>query len=140
MPDDQPAICFVDTNVWLYAFIEGDDAAKSAIARKLIQDIEPVINTQVINEVCLNLIRRANFTEAQVSQLIESFYEKYQVVELNKSVLLTASRLRQRYSLSYWDSMILASALSANVPILYSEDMQHGLVIEARLRVFNPFV
>jgi len=122
------------------AFIEGDDAAKSAIARKLIQDVEPVINAQIINEVCSNLIRQAKFTEAQVSQLIESFYEKYQVVELNQSVLLTASRLRQRYSLSYWDSTILASALNASVPILYSEDMQHGLRIEERLRLLNPFV
>ena len=106
MPDDRTPKYFVDTNVWLYAFIEGDDATKSATARQLIQEAEPVINAQVINEVCLNLIRQAKFNEAQVSQLIESFYEKYQVVELNKSVLLTASRLRQRYSLSYWDSTI----------------------------------
>ncbi len=140
MPDNQRLLCFIDTNVWLYAFIEADDIAKSATARMLIQETEPVISTQVINEVCVNLLRRANFTEEQISRLIESFYEKYPVIELNRSVLLMASQLRQRYSLSFWDSTIVASALSAGVSILYSEDLQHGLTIEEQLQVRNPFV
>jgi predicted nucleic acid-binding protein len=140
MPDNQRTICFIDTNIWLYAFIEADDTAKSALARTLIQESEPVVSTQVINEVCVNLLRRANFTEEQVSRLVESFYEKYQVIELTKSVLLMASQLRQRYSLSFWDSTIVASALSAGVSVLYSEDMQHGLTIEEQLQVRNPFV
>ncbi len=140
MPDNQVTTCFIDTNIWLYAFIEADDTARSATARTLIQESEPVISTQVINEVCVNLLRRADFMEEQISQLIESFYEKYLVIELNRSVLLTASQLRQQYSLSFWDSIIVASALSAGVSILYSEDLQHGLVIEGQLQVRNPFV
>ena len=140
MPDNQITTCFIDTNIWLYAFIEADDTARSATARTLIQESEPVISTQVINEVCVNLLRRANFTEEQVGRLVESFYEKYPVIELNRSVLLMASQLRQRYSLSFWDSTIVASALSGGVPILYSEDMQHGLIIEEQLQVRNPFV
>jgi predicted nucleic acid-binding protein len=140
MPDNQATTCFIDTNIWLYAFIETDDSVKSATARTLIQETEPVLSTQVINEVCVNVLRRANFTEEQVSRLIVSFYEKYPVIELNRSILLTASRLRQRYSLSFWDSTIVASALDAGVSILYSEDMQHGLTIEEQLQVRNPFV
>jgi len=140
MPDNQITTCFIDTNIWLYAFIEADDTAKSATARTLIQETEPVISTQVINEVCVNLLRRANFTEEQISRLVESFYEKYLVIELNRPVLLMASQLRQRYSLSFWDSTIVASALSAGVSVLYSEDMQHGLTVEEQLQVRNPFV
>lgn len=144
MLDNQTVTCFVDTNIWLYAFIEADDetgnTTKSAIARALIQKSEPVVSTQVINEVCVNLLRRANFSEEQISRLIESFYEKYQVIELTKSVLLLASQLRQRYSLSFWDSTIVAAALSAGVSVLYSEDMQHGLTIEQQLQIHNPFV
>jgi len=140
MPDNQATVCFIDTNIWLYAFIEADDTTKSAIARTLIQESEPVISTQVINEVCVNLLRRAHFTEEQISRLIESFYEKYQVVELAESVLLTASQLRQRYSLSFWDSVIVATALNAGVPVLYSEDMQHEMMIEGELQIRNPFL
>lgn len=90
--------------------------------------------------MCVNLLRCANFTEEQITQLIESFYETYPVIELTKSVLLMASQLRQRYALSFWDSMIVATALSASVRVLYSEDMQHGLMIEEQLQILNPFL
>lgn len=140
MPDNQATECFIDVNIWLYAFIETDEATKSARARTLILANKPVVSTQVINEVCVNLLRRANFTEEQISQLVESFYEKRRVIELTKSVLLMASRLRQRYALSFWDSIIVASALSAGVSVLYSEDMQHGLTVEEELQICNPFL
>ncbi len=73
MPDNQVISCFIDTNIWLYAFVEGDNAAKSAIARTLIRESEPVVSAQVVNEVCVNMLRRANLSEEQVGRLIESF-------------------------------------------------------------------
>ena len=139
MPDDRTANCFVDTNIWLYAFVEADDPSKSAIAGKLIADIEPVISTQVINEVCVNLLRQASFPEDQIAQLIEAFCGKYRVVEFGRPALLAASRLRKTYSLSFWDSTIVSAALSSGVSLLYSEDMQHGMLFEGRLQVRNPF-
>lgn len=105
----------------------------------LDREAEPVISTQVINEVCVNLLKKAHFTEDQISQLIASFYEKYPVIELDKPTLLTASELRQRYSLSFWDSLIVASVQHADVSVLYSEDLQHGLAVEGQLQVINPF-
>ncbi|MFZ5809728.1 MAG: PIN domain-containing protein [Chloroflexota bacterium] len=140
MEESRTTFCFIDTNIWLYAFIQTDEASKSAIARKLIQESDPIVSTQVINEVCVNLLKLTEFTEEQIRQLIQAFYEKYPVVELDQSILLTASQVRQKYLLSYWDSIIIASALEAEVPILYSEDMQDGVMIEERLRISNPFI
>lgn len=139
MTVNDAGLCFIDTNIWLYAFIEEDDVTKSTVARQLLQTIEPVISTQVINEVCVNLLKRQILTEEQVRTLIASFYEKYQVVELTRSVLSRASDLRQRYSLSFWDSMIIASALEADITTIYSEDMHHGLMIANKLQIRNPF-
>ena len=139
MPDSPIRHCFIDSNIWLYAFIESDDAARSAGARTLIQATEPVISTQVINEVCVNLLRQTHFTEEDVQRLIKSFYEHYSVVEMSEETLLTASELRQRYSLSFWDSMIVASAWRAGVAAVYTEDMQHGMLVEEHLQVLNPF-
>jgi predicted nucleic acid-binding protein len=96
------------------------------------------VSTQVINEVCVNVIKKAPFSEQQVQQLIESFYAKYVVVELSKSLLLKASALRGQYALSFWDSLIVSGALHADVSVLYSEDMQDGLVIENKVRIINP--
>ena len=130
--------CFIDSNIWLYAFTN-DDTQKKNIAQGLIKTSQPVISTQVINEVCVNLIKRAHFPEAQIGELIETFFHKYDVIELRKELLLSASQLRQQYAISYWDSIIVAAALTSNVKRLYSEDMQHGLIIHETLEVVNPF-
>lgn len=131
--------CFVDTNVWLYAFIESDDAAKSARASGLIQQGNIRLSTQVVNEVCVNLLKKAKFSEDALRQLIDAFYTKYDVFDLQRSTFLTASDLRDGFSLSYWDSVIVASALETGAGILYSEDMQDGLLVNNQLRIVNPF-
>ena len=131
---------FIDTNIWLYGFIESDQGDKSRRARDLIVNSQPVISVQIINEVCVNLIKKAGFSESKISQLITSFFENYQVIELEQETLMTASELRLRYAVSFWDSLVIASALQAQVSVLYSEDLQHEQVIEDRLKIINPFV
>jgi predicted nucleic acid-binding protein len=124
----------------LYAFVEGDDRRKLARAKVLLEASRAVIvSPQVINEVCVNLIKKAQLSEPRVRQLIESFYARYVVVEVSKALLLAASALREQYAFSFWDSTIVASALQAGTSVLYSEDMQAGLVVENRLRIINPF-
>jgi predicted nucleic acid-binding protein len=98
-----------------------------------------VISTQVVNEVCLNLLKKSSFTEQQVRELIESFYEGCRVVMFNQEIFISASELRARYNFSFWDSLIIACALSAEASILYSEDMQDGLVVNSQLEIRNPF-
>jgi predicted nucleic acid-binding protein len=136
MPEND--ICFIDSNIWLYAFIE-DDTTKNEMAQSLIKNTQPVISGQVINEICVNLIRQAKFPEAQISELIETFYQKYDVIELHRDLLLVASQLRQDYRFSYWDSLIVAAALVSGATTLYSEDMQHGLTVHEQLKITNPF-
>jgi predicted nucleic acid-binding protein len=48
--------------------------------------------------------------------------------------------MRRRYAVSFWDSLVIASALEAQASVLYSEDLQHEQVIEDRLKIINPFV
>lgn len=50
-----------------------------------------------------------------------------------------ASQLRMQYALSFWDSSIVAGSLEADATILYSEDMQHGLIINNQVTIINPF-
>ena len=71
--------------------------------------------------------------------MIQGFYQIHNIIELDLNILLTASTLRTKYFFSFWDSLIIASALSANVNQLYSEDMQHGLIVEG-LQIINPFI
>jgi predicted nucleic acid-binding protein len=50
-----------------------------------------------------------------------------------------ALRICERYGYSVYDGLILASALEGGCKKLYSEDLQHGQVIEG-LRIENPFL
>lgn len=86
-----------------------------------------------------NLIKKARFDEVSIRSLIESFYGKYHVAGVGQEVLLKGSELRDRHRFSYWDSLIVACALLEGATIVYSEDMQSGLVIENRLQIINPF-
>lgn len=138
MPDKP--VAFIDTNIWLYALLDTGEAKKSSRAKATITQTEPILSVQVINELCVNLIKKAGFTEEQISQLIEALYEKYPIIEMDESILLDASQLRQEYALSFWDSMVIACALAADAEVLYSEDMQDGLVIRETLEIKNPLV
>jgi predicted nucleic acid-binding protein len=130
---------FVDTNIWLYAFIESDDVTRHEIAKSTIRQADVVVSVQIINEICVNLLKKAGTPEATLRQLVIAFYDKYAVVDFDPTILLTASELREKYSLSFWDSLIVASALFSRCELLYSEDMQDGLVIDNRLTIVNPF-
>jgi len=136
---NQTPLCFIDTNVWLYAFIPSQNPNKSAKAKAIIQQSDIIISSQVINEICINLIKKAQFDEPSIRQLIISFYNRYNVVVIDSSTLLKASELRENLSLSYWDSLIVSSALLGGAEILYTEDMSDGQVIEGSLTIINPF-
>ena len=51
----------------------------------------------------------------------------------------SAFYIKERYNYSWWDSLVLASALENDCKIIYSEDMRHGQVIENTLEILNPF-
>ena len=133
---------FVDSNIWLYSFITTQNVKKSQKATGLIKKnkSEICLSTQVVNEVCFNLKKKENLDESKIGHVIARFYFDYEIIELNENILLSASDLRSRYSFSFWDGLVVASALSANAEILYSEDMQDGLTVENRLKIINPLL
>jgi predicted nucleic acid-binding protein len=140
MSGEMPAI-FLDSNIWLYAFLPTQDKEKEHLARTLIQANRNniVLSTQVVNEVVSNLLRKGKLKENEIRRVIDSFFEEFQIIALSREILLNASQLRERYLLSHWDGIIVAAALEANVDILYSEDMHHRLSVEKNLKILNPF-
>ncbi len=127
---------FVDSNIWLYAFMES--SAKTAKALDLINAQNVVLSTQVIHEVCVNLLKKAQYTEDEITQTIQNFYANYEVSIINQSIILQASAIREKHFISYWDSLIIATARTKNCPVIYSEDMQHNQIIE-NLKIINPY-
>jgi predicted nucleic acid-binding protein len=134
-----PALAFIDTNIWLYAFSTSQDKRKSHQAKVLLRRTPQIaLSTQVVNEVSVNLLRKFHVEESDIRKLIRSLYRKYLIVEFNRPILLHASDLRIAYHVSYWDSLIIASGLAVGATTLYSEDMHDGLIINDQLTIVNP--
>jgi predicted nucleic acid-binding protein len=51
-----------------------------------------------------------------------------------------ALKVFEKYGYSIFDSLIIAAALELGCNTLYTEDMQHGQVIEGTLKITNPFL
>jgi hypothetical protein len=54
---------------------------------------------------------------------------------------LTLSGLVAHFAPEWWLTMVrISHALETGCSILYSEDMQHGLLVERQLKIVNPFI
>lgn len=131
---------FVDTNVLVYAADESVGASrKRKIARELLRTPDLQISVQVLNEF---ISSARNPKKLGLSRVSESDWLKgwlaMSVATLTPALFMEAVRIHREFQLSHWDSLIVATALSLNSPILYSEDMQHGQIIEG-LEIINPF-
>jgi len=130
---------FIDSNIFLYAFND-DDIAKQQRATDIIMTTlnDNYMSIQVINEVSSNMLRKLAATNDEVQEFVRDSYSRFNVETITQKVFLNACELREQYNLSYYDSLIVSSALEAECTILYSEDMQHNLQIK-QLTIINPF-
>jgi len=129
---------FLDTNVVLYAFRQGD--ARSQRAENLLA-AEGTLSVQVLNEFVNVARRKLNKSWEEVRRalgILRVFCPDPAPVTIethNRAV-----QIAERYGYSIFDSLIVAAALERQCETLYSEDLQAGQVIEGRLRIENPFI
>ena len=134
MPDK----AFIDTNVLVY-FISSDDTKKTAAREVLLASPETVVSSQVISEFISTCLQKKLLGLDEVTEASTGFMRALQLAPVNASTIHSALKIIQKYKYSYWDSLIIASALENDCTVLYTEDMQHGQVISNRLRIMNPF-
>lgn len=53
--------------------------------------------------------------------------------------VISAWKVKQKHRFSYWDSLIVASALENDCTRLVSEDLRAGQIIVQKLKILNPF-
>ncbi len=84
---DRASIYFLDSNIWLYTFISNSkEKQKSEIAKQIVLANNIAISTQVINEVCVNLIKKAKFSEADIQELVRDFYFNDRVIGIDSII------------------------------------------------------
>jgi predicted nucleic acid-binding protein len=127
---------FVDTNVLVY--LVGDDKKKKTIARKIIAE-RPAVPAQALSELANVLLKKFSVEPKSVLDIVSTIEVICTVYPVEPVVIRKALELIERYHFSYYDALIIACALENGGKVLYSEDMQSGMVIERTLRIVNPF-
>jgi predicted nucleic acid-binding protein len=133
---------FVDTNVLVYAH-DLDAGRKHARAQTLIRNLwetrDGMLSTQVLQEFYVNVTRKIAkpIPRKEARELVQS-YTAWRVVSIEPGDVLAASDVEDRFRLSFWDALIVTSALKTHAETLVSEDLHDGLRIKG-LSVINPF-
>lgn len=133
---------FIDTNVLVYAMDDGAPA-KQARARELMVAARAeshVISPQVLQEFYNAVTRKlARPVGAHDASAAVRALARLTVVPADAELVVAAIGIHQRHQLSFWDALILQSALKGGCDRLLSEDLQHGFRV-GTLVVENPFI
>lgn len=135
-------IVFVDTNVLVY-WRDATEPRKQQRAREwlagLWEHAAGRISYQVLQEFYVTVTRKLDpaLPPAEAREDVRTFMAWRPPVP-DAGLMERAWSLQDRFSLSWWDAMVVASALSQGAELLLSEDLQDGQVIDG-MRIANPF-
>lgn len=134
---------FVDTNVFVY-FRDSTDLEKQNMASvwlaQLWQSRTGRISFQILNEYYVTVTRKLKpgldvlTARADINNLMvwRPIKEDFHVIE-------RGWQLQDKYSISWWDALILSAAHHGNCKILLTEDLQHQQMYGS-VKVINPFL
>jgi predicted nucleic acid-binding protein len=136
-------VTFVDTNVLAYAH-DTSEIRKQPIAQLLLEDLwskrTGALSTQVLQEFYAVATRKFEPPMSRpAAREVVRLYGVWSIVEHDVALILAASELEQRHSLSFWDALIIEAARRSGAGRLATEELQAGRRI-AGVRIENPFV
>jgi predicted nucleic acid-binding protein len=127
---------FFDTSVLLYLL--SDDTDKADRIETLLS-ARGIVSVQVLNEFAVVALRKLKMPLNEVREILDTIRAVCAVEPITVETHDRGLAVFERYRFSLYDSMLVAAALIAGAKIVYSEDLQHGQVIDNQLRVTNPF-
>jgi len=135
----QDSLVFVDSNVVVYAYSR-TEKDKQAKASSVLINHNCLISTQVLNEYCNVCIKKNFIPIPDIQRDINEILNNCGLYIVDETTISKALFVKNRYGFSYYDSLVIASALECECSVLFSEDMQHGQIIENTLKIINPFL
>jgi predicted nucleic acid-binding protein len=133
---------FFDTNVLVYGF-DRSNREKYDVASGLIREAYEkrvgVISTQVLKEFYVTVTQKIprKMDMADAEQAVRDF-SVWTVVETDVALILRAIHIQRRYSLSFWDAMVVAAAKVSTCITLLTEDLSHDTFLDD-VYILNPF-
>lgn len=135
---------FFDTNIVVYCFDSLEPRkqtrAKDLLAHALNSKLG-IVSYLVVQEFC-NVAcksKRLQIPQERILAYVNLVLQPMNQVSSSPGLIEAALKLRSEYSFSFYDALIVASALQAKCQVIYSEDMQH-LQRVGSLQIVNPFL
>jgi len=129
---------FIDTNILIY--FATDTGVKRDIINQKLADCEfNFISIQVLNEFSNTCFRKGLLQPDEIEFSVMEYADMFNVAILNVETIINALKIKQKYQYSYYDSLIIATAIQNDCNILFSEDMHNQHLIENKLKIINPF-
>jgi len=131
---------FFDTNIFIYLYAE-NERDKQSVCKEIINKADECItSTQVLNEINNVLIRKWQMPVETLRTVQQDVRRISEVEYVSEKTIDKAIDINEKYGFSYYDCLMLASALDSNCKTIYTEDMNNGQVIEDTLMIVNPFI
>lgn len=130
---------FFDSNILIYAY-SLDDLFKRQCVKQLADSHDVIIiSTQTINEFVNVMFKKKKMSYQQIILVLNEMRSNFVIETIDKDIIEKAIDIAMRHSYSYFDSLMIASALANGCSILYTEDMHDQHIIENNLKMINPF-
>ena len=127
---------FLDSNILVYAFIADPRAA----AAQALLERGCIISVQGLNEFANVARRKLGKPWEEIRDALAAIRALCPtILPIDLETHAAALRLAERHGFAIFDALMVAAALQAGSDTLWSEDMQHGMRIDGKLRILNPF-
>lgn len=133
---------FLDTNILVYAH-DHDSPDKKAVAQAIIfeglREEAIAISAQVLSEFFVTVTQKIKKPMPVANAKREiSLLSNLDVADIDVPMIVRAIDIKQQWTLSYWDSLIIAAAERTECKTVYSEDLSDGQRY-GKVTVRNPF-
>ena len=129
---------FLDSNILLYIY-STTEPDKCAVSTALIKQNDCCTCIQALNEFCNVCLKKYRFDRSDIEKALNEILAAVEVFTIAPNTLRWALVLHERYQYSFYDCVMLASAMQHSCEIFYSEDLSDGQVIEGIMKITNPF-
>ncbi len=128
---------FIDSNITVY-LVDNRSKEKTKKAQDFLSP-DFFISTQVIAENVNVCLKKLHLNKETTFDFARRIVNRFRILQITEATLLKSFEISIKYQLSSWDSIIIATAILNNCSIIYSEDMQDGLIVENSVTIINPF-
>lgn len=129
---------FLDSNLLIYLYSQ-TEIDKRETVEALLEDYEIWISSQVLTEVSNVLFKKFAISWQIIREVIEELEDNFYIYTNNPLTIKEATRIAETYQYSFYDSLIIAAALSCDCAYLFTEDLHHTQVIDSKLSLLSPF-